>query len=140
MKAFYRGTVYPWQCDHVGHMNVMWYVGKFDEATWNVFSAIGLTRKYLQQSSRGMAAVDQHLNYHRELLAGDVVRIECTISEIGEKTLTLNQTMYNDGDDARCATCKLIGVHIDLRRRKSVKFGEEILKNMDVLLPSSAAT
>jgi acyl-CoA thioester hydrolase len=29
----YRGTVYPWQCDHIGHMNVMWYVGKFDEAT-----------------------------------------------------------------------------------------------------------
>lgn len=28
----YVGTVYPWQCDHVGHMNVMWYVGKFDEA------------------------------------------------------------------------------------------------------------
>ena len=28
----YRGTVYPWHCDHVGHMNVMWYVGKFDEA------------------------------------------------------------------------------------------------------------
>jgi acyl-CoA thioester hydrolase len=31
----YRGAVYPWQCDHMGHMNVMWYVGKFDKATWN---------------------------------------------------------------------------------------------------------
>jgi hypothetical protein len=30
--ATYRGTVCPWQCDHVGHMNIMWYVGKFDEA------------------------------------------------------------------------------------------------------------
>jgi acyl-CoA thioester hydrolase len=29
----YRGTIYPWHCDHMGHMNVMWYVGKFDEAT-----------------------------------------------------------------------------------------------------------
>lgn len=27
----YRGVVYPWQCDHMGHMNAMWYVGKFDE-------------------------------------------------------------------------------------------------------------
>jgi acyl-CoA thioester hydrolase len=26
----YRGAVYPWHCDHMGHMNVMWYVGKFD--------------------------------------------------------------------------------------------------------------
>src|SRR5215470_11750022 len=28
-----RSVVYPWQCDHMGHMNVMWYTGKFDEAT-----------------------------------------------------------------------------------------------------------
>ena len=37
----YRGAVYPWHCDHVGHMNVMWYVGKFDEATWNLFHRVG---------------------------------------------------------------------------------------------------
>jgi hypothetical protein len=22
-QAAYRRTVYPWQCDHVGHMNIM---------------------------------------------------------------------------------------------------------------------
>ena len=37
----YRGAVYPWHCDHMGHMNVMWYVGKFDEATWNLFAQTG---------------------------------------------------------------------------------------------------
>ena len=36
----YRGAVYPWHCDHMGHMNVMWYVGKFDEATWMAGEAI----------------------------------------------------------------------------------------------------
>ena len=39
--ATYRGTVYPWQCDHVGHMNIMWYVGKFDEANWNCSQGSG---------------------------------------------------------------------------------------------------
>ena len=38
----YRGAVYPWHCDHMGHMNVMWYVGKFDEATWHLFRMVGL--------------------------------------------------------------------------------------------------
>ena len=42
-EATYRGTVYPWQCDHVGHMNIMWYVGKFDEANWNLFARLGPT-------------------------------------------------------------------------------------------------
>jgi acyl-CoA thioester hydrolase len=59
----YVGTVYPWQCDHVGHMNVMWYVGKFDEATWIFFHHIGLTPTYLRQENRGMAAVQQTIHY-----------------------------------------------------------------------------
>ena len=29
----YRRTAYPRQRDHMGHMNVMWYVGEFDEAS-----------------------------------------------------------------------------------------------------------
>lgn len=28
-----RGFVYPWQMDHVGHMNVQFYTARFDEAT-----------------------------------------------------------------------------------------------------------
>ena len=68
--ATYRGTVYPWQCDHVGHMNIMWYVGKFDEANWNLFARIGLAPTYLRESGRGMAAVQQTIAYKRELLAG----------------------------------------------------------------------
>ena len=37
----YRGVVYSWHCDHMGHMNVMWYVGKFDEAAWQLLAAVG---------------------------------------------------------------------------------------------------
>jgi hypothetical protein len=22
-EATYRGTIYPWQCDYIGHMNIM---------------------------------------------------------------------------------------------------------------------
>ena len=61
--ATYRGTVYPWQCDHIGHMNIMWYVGKFDEANWNLLARIGLTPSYLRKSGHGMAAVQQNITY-----------------------------------------------------------------------------
>jgi acyl-CoA thioester hydrolase len=58
----YRGTVYPWHCDQMGHMNVMWYVGKFDEATWQLFSRLGLTNSRFQNDGTGMAAVEQNSN------------------------------------------------------------------------------
>jgi hypothetical protein len=72
-EATYRGAVYPWQCDHVGHMNIMWYVGKFDEANWNMFARLGLTPSYLRQSGRGMAGVQQNITYKRELFAGAIL-------------------------------------------------------------------
>src|SRR5262249_26548587 len=71
----YRGAVYPWHCDHMGHMNVMWHIGKFDEATWTYFSLLGLTPTFLRDNARGMAAVEQRIAYQRELVAGDVVAV-----------------------------------------------------------------
>jgi acyl-CoA thioester hydrolase len=52
-------------CDHIGHMNVMWYVGKFDGAIWNLFARIGLAPTYLRESGREMAAVQQNITHNR---------------------------------------------------------------------------
>src|SRR5881275_2694051 len=82
----YRGTVYPWHCDHMGHMNVMWYVGKFDEATWQLLSQLGLSRSRLAKEGTGMAAVEQHIEYKRELRAGDLVTIRSAMLEVNEKS------------------------------------------------------
>jgi thioesterase superfamily protein len=59
-----------------GHMNVMWYVGKFDEATWNLFAHVGLDSSALRVLGSVMVAVEQRLQYKKELFAGDVVRID----------------------------------------------------------------
>src|SRR5580765_5673175 len=92
----YRGTVYPWHCDHMGHMNVMWYVGKFDEAVWSLFSRLGLTPGWLREHRRGMAAVEQTIRYKRELLAGDVVCVRSRIVELREKSVVIEHTMFDE--------------------------------------------
>jgi Thioesterase-like superfamily len=83
----HRGTVYPWQCDHRGHMNVMWYVGKFDEASWQLISTLGLTRSRFSKEGIGMVTVEQHIDYKRELHAGDLVTIRSAVVEIKEKSM-----------------------------------------------------
>jgi len=125
-EATYRGTVYPWHCDHVGHMNVMWYVGKFDEATWNLFASIGLTPSYLRESGRGMAAVQQNISYRRELLAGDVIEVRSILLEVRDKVIRFVHEMRNAESGEIAATCELTGVHMDRRARKSVAFADPI--------------
>ena len=87
MIVTYRGTVYPSQCDHMGHMNVMWYVAKFDEASWQLLAMLGLTASRFRSEGIGMAAVDQHLEYRRELHAGDAVTIRSAIVGVAAKSI-----------------------------------------------------
>jgi acyl-CoA thioester hydrolase len=125
-EATYRGTVYPWHCDHIGHMNVMWYVGKFDEANWNLIARIGLTPTYLRQSGRGMAAVQQNISYKRELLAGDIIEIASCVLEVGNKSVRFLHEMRNAETGELAATCEITGVHMDRQARKSAAFPEEV--------------
>jgi acyl-CoA thioester hydrolase len=130
----YRGAVYPWHCDHVGHMNVMWYVGKFDEATWQFFNALGLTPQYLRTARRGMAAVDQHISYMRELRAGDVVTVRTRLIELREKSVQFVHEMTDDGAGEIAAHTTLKAVHLDTEHRKSCAFAEDIAARMAALL------
>ena len=124
----YRGTIYPWQCDHMGHMNVMWYVGKFDEATWNLFAAAGVTAGFLKENRRGMAAVQQNITYRRELLVGETVAIRSAFLEVRDKVAKFVHEMRNAVTGEISAICVLTGVHTDLQTRKSCPFPPEIVE------------
>jgi acyl-CoA thioester hydrolase len=118
----YKGVVYPWHCDHVGHMNVMWYTGKFDEATWNLFAEVGITRSYLVTQQKGMAGVQQNTSYKCELMAGDVIEISSRIFEIRDKVVRFEHEMRNLDTGKIAATTELVAVHLDRQTRKSCPF------------------
>jgi acyl-CoA thioester hydrolase len=100
----YRGTVYPGHLDHMGHMNVQHYVGKFDEGVWHLFASVGLTPSYMRDDNRGMAAVEMNIRYLRELHAGDLVVVRSGILHVGEA----------------------VAVHLDRDKRKAALFPAEI--------------
>ena len=103
----------------MGHMNVAWYVAKFDEATWQLFAAIGLTRSRLSAESMGMAGVEQHIEYKRELYAGDVVTVSSAILEVKEKAIRFAHEMKNDESGEVAATTVLVAVHLDTVTRRA---------------------
>jgi acyl-CoA thioester hydrolase len=115
----YLGTIYPWHCDHMGHMNVMWYVGKFDEATWQLFASVGLPSSRLRQEGIGLVAVEQRIEYKRELLAGDTISIRSTFQEVREKALIFSHEMTNQETQELAARTFLTGVCIDINTRKA---------------------
>jgi len=125
----YRGTVYPWQCDHMGHMNVMWHVGKFDEATWQFLAKLGLSPSRLKNDGVGMVAVEQHIEYKRELCAGDVITVRSSLLEVKDKSVRFTHEMTNDETGELAALTVLVGVCIDLASRRAVSLPADVRAN-----------
>lgn len=125
METF-RGTVYPWETDHMGHMNVQFYAAKFDSATWQLFGAIGMTPSWLRENWRGMAAVEQTIRYRAELLAGDLIVVQSSVIEISKSSIRFRHVMTNCATGEEAASTELVGVHFDLRDRNSYPFPEPI--------------
>lgn len=123
----YRGLVYPWHCDHMGHMNVMWYTGKFDEACWQFLSMLGLTPARFTPNGIAMAALEQHIEYKRELHAGDAVSIKSALLEIREKTIRMRHEMLNDSSGEVAARTTILGVHLDAATRQAIPLPADVV-------------
>lgn len=133
----YKGTVFPWHCDEMGHMNVMWYVGKFDEGTRHLFNAIGITPAFVRESKRGMAAVEQAIQYKRELLAGDIVTVYSRLLEIKDKSVRFSHEMRKADTGEVAAITTLTGVHIDTIARRACSLPKEVRGKAAALLAQS---
>ena len=134
MLKTYQGTIYPWNCDHMGHMNVKFYVEKFDEATWNLFAYLGLSSNYFREKKKGMVALEQNLKYHKEVLAGDTIYIESEVVEIKGKIIRFKHDMYNFESNEKIAETEIVGLHIDTEKRKGVVIPEFVNLNFKNLI------
>ena len=135
-----RGTVHTWQCDHMGHINVRAYGEFFEEACWQLYNRIGITPSLLRGGSFHMAAVQQDINYRKELLAGDVVEVRSGILEIHGKVLRFLHELHNGETGELCATSVFTVVCLDSNARKARAFPEDIAaRARDLLVDPSLA-
>ena len=122
----YRGAVAAWECDHLGHMNVQFYVARASEATWHFLHAIGMGPSVVREKRIGLAAVQQDIRYRREMLAGDLAIVQSGVLAIGSKSLTVLHRLINAGSGEIAMTMTNIGVCMDLDNRKAMPLPEEV--------------
>jgi len=103
-------------------MNVMWYVGKFDEATRHFFHELGITPAVVREHKRGMAAVEQTVQYKRELQAGDIVSVHSVLLEIKDRSVRFAHEMRKVDTGEIAATTTLTAVHFDTVARRACAF------------------
>lgn len=122
----YAGMLYPMETDHMGHANVRYYSRAFNEAAYFTFTTAGVTPEYMRANGRGMAAVEEHFYYKREIHPGDHVVVRTCFIDFTPKLLHVWGIMINRDSDVVCAVNDQICVHFDTVARRSVPFPTEI--------------
>jgi acyl-CoA thioester hydrolase len=124
----YRGFVYPWAIDHVGHMNVQSYVGRFDEASWHFLAHLGLTPTYLKDQHRALVALEQRTQYRLEVLSGSLLDIRSELTEITPRKIRYVHFMKNSESGADVASMELLIAYLDITTRKTALLPAHVLE------------
>lgn len=132
-----RGVVAPSELDHMGHMNVQFYMARFGDATWHVFAALGMDNAYFRRENCGMAAVEQSIKYLAEAMAGDLLVCRSEVMEVTAKSVRFMHRLHNAATDEPIATCETTALHIDRAVRKTCPLPDFVAERAAALAGAS---
>jgi acyl-CoA thioester hydrolase len=125
MKKFltYKGAVMTWECDSNGHMNVMYYINKFENAGRNLSLEMGTSK--MMSKEMGFVVVEQTIKYLKEVFEDDLLYVESSLVSFSNKALIMQHEMYNGLTKELVSTMDVVGVLFDKINRKAIPIPEE---------------
>lgn len=123
----HEGVVAPDWTDRNGHMNVVYYRKAFDQATQEMLAGIGLW----DEGDRSSFALEDHVTYQQELHPGQPFFVTWQLLDFGEKLIHGFLRLFaapepgSGGAPVLAATCEHIGIHVDMRTRRSAPIPPE---------------
>ena len=132
----YKGAVLAGEYDAETYMNTQLYSSRFDQATWFLLNAIGITPSAMQKNKQRFAVIRQSYQLNRELRGGDLVTIQSGFIGVGNKYVRFVHRMTNTSDGALIATGDYTAVVASQKSGKSIKLPDKIAKKAKTLLVS----
>ena len=120
----YIGAVMTWECDSNRHMNVMYYINKFEHAGRNFDIELGLFND-ANKEEIGLVVLEQNIKYHQEVLEDDLIIIESSLLSIGNKAFIVLHEMYNRRTKVLVSTMEATLVLFDKINRRALPFPVE---------------
>ena len=121
-----RGIVMPAQCDVYGHMNVRHYAAFFDDAGWHLLGKAGVSLTDLRARGLGSVVATLTIDFHHELVAGQLVVVTGAITKVGAKSYTYELRLHEADAMIHCATQKTVEVCFDTRQRRSAALPDDV--------------
>ena len=129
-----RGVVFPWHCDHYGHMNTSWYAHFFDDADYHLWTMTGLAQ------SIDRVVGQTKTDYLHELKDGELLVVKNAWIHVGNKSLRHRGHLSNADTGILCARQETTLVCFDPEKRVSAPMPDVVRKTLSPLVvdPDSA--
>jgi len=126
----YRGVVFPWMCDHIGHMNVRWYAHHFDDGGFHLWSMAGVSQSEMRERGTQVVVAQTTIKYVRELKAGDLILIRAGFVKVGQKSVVHIAKMFNADTNVFSAWEETVEVFFDPEVRKAAPMPEDFRQRL----------
>lgn len=133
-----RGVIHPWHQDHFGHMNVRHYAPFFDDATYHMWTRLGLPYCDMQ-AHYGVHTVSAQATtrFIRELTAGDLIVIDGAVCRIGTRSCTFQLRMRHADTGLDHASYEVVEVFFDPATRASTDMPDAVRMRLQNWLVAS---
>ena len=120
----FRGVVFPWHCDAMGHMSVQHQVPLLDNAMYHLLGFFGPVAGEIDGRRAGWADVSHEIRYLHELAAGDLLVLASGILSVGRSSLRHRTILSRRSDAAACTILEGVTVRFDLDARKATPLSD----------------
>jgi acyl-CoA thioesterase FadM len=122
----FKGAVLASEYDAEAHMNSPIYVSRFDQATWFLLHAVGVTPAGIKERQLRVAIVRQNYQFLAELRGGELVAVQSGFVTVGEKYIRFVHRMVDCVSGRMLATSDCTAVLASLETGKSVPLPAEL--------------
>ena len=124
--------------DYNGHMNVAYYVLAIDRAMDDIFDALGMGVALVRERRMGPMALVNQIHYLDELLEGQEFWCDLQVLDADHKRMHYFVRMHHVAKGTIAATFEGLSVNVDLEKRKSTPYPEDIQRRLEALREAHA--
>ena len=129
-----QGVIHQWEIDHLGHLNVQFYMKIYDQATWVFYSKLGFSNKNILQNNNAFVALEQLIKYYKEIHVGDTYEVQTSLIEYKPKIIKFHHELFNAETSELVSDMKITAVFIDTIKRKSAIIPNQFIKKLKSLI------
>lgn len=134
-----RASVLPEWIDYNGHMNVGYYHVSFDTASEPFFEFLGFTPEFRRAQNATTFALESHLNFLREVKAGDPLRFEARLLDFDAKRIHFYQEMYHATEGYLAASTESLSAHVSQATRRITAMPPALLERLAAIKAAHAS-